>query len=283
MFLLNLFMASLNASPKYYAAEKRYSEATSPEEKLEALEEMLRECPKHKGAQDLMMEIKSKISRLRKEVEKERIKKKQRGGREPSIRKVFPQVLLLGFANSGKTALFNAITGLCEKSSSIPFETRDVVPGMMFYEKVGVQVLDTPSITEENKARLFGFARNADLTLILLNDFSEKSFFESLNAKKEFLEKKMVFELPNEELKRFVYFSLSIIRVFTKDPKTGEIDFEKPMVLSKGSTVKDVGKDINSSLAKTAKYARVWGSTKFPGQQVNLNYELKDGDVVELH
>jgi len=36
-------------------------------------------------------------------------------------------------------------------------------------------------------------------------------------------------------------------------------------------------------LAKKLKYARVWGSTKFPGQRVPKEFELKNFDVVEIY
>jgi len=85
-----------------------------------------------------------------------------------------------------------------------------------------------------------------------------------------------------EELRREIFHSLDIIRVYTKAP--GEKpDFEEPVVLKKGSTVLDVAETIHKDFAYKLKYAQIWGSSRFGGQRVKRDYQLQDGDVVELH
>ena len=83
------------------------------------------------------------------------------------------------------------------------------------------------------------------------------------------------------ELKRLIFESLEIIRVYTKRPD--EKPSERPLVLPKGSTVLDVAEAVHKGLARDLKFARVWGSARFPGQQVPRDYPLQDKDVVELH
>jgi ribosome-interacting GTPase 1 len=53
--------------------------------------------------------------------------------------------------------------------------------------------------------------------------------------------------------------------------------------MKEGSTVLDVAKEIHRDFYKNLKNARVWGSTRFPGQRVEKEYVLKDKDIVELH
>jgi small GTP-binding protein len=84
-----------------------------------------------------------------------------------------------------------------------------------------------------------------------------------------------------QELKRLMFESLNIIRVYTKRPD--EKPSERPLVLPKGSTVLDVAGAVHKDLARDLKFARVWGSTRFPGQQVPRDHPLQDKDVVELH
>lgn len=85
-----------------------------------------------------------------------------------------------------------------------------------------------------------------------------------------------------EELRREIFYSLEVIRVYTKAP--GEKpDFTEPVVLKKGSTVLDVAETIHKDFAYKLKYAQVWGSGKFSGQRVSRDHQLQDGDVVELH
>lgn len=86
---------------------------------------------------------------------------------------------------------------------------------------------------------------------------------------------------PPEELKREIFESLGLIRVYTKRPN--EKPSEKPLVLPRGSTPLDVARAIHKELERGMRSARVWGSTRFPGQWVPRDYPLQDGDVVELH
>ncbi len=283
-------MASLNAGPEYYAAEGRYREAKTIEDKLAALEEMLRYCPKHKAAHSILMEIKNKIARLKKEQQLEARKAAQRkagGPREFVKRAGAAQVVLLGFANSGKSFLLNALSDGRARAASTekPFETIEVTPGMMEFEKIQIQILDTPSATNQNRARLFALARNADLTLILIDpaqdENPQKFFFDAAPGRKIFLKRGETLNV--DALKKKIFDELGVIRIFTKNPR-GETDYERPIALARGrNTVADAAREIHKQLAEGLKYARVWGSTKFPGQQVSGDYELRDGDVVELH
>ena len=277
-------MASLNAGPEYYAAEGRYSDAVSTEEKLAALEAMLKHCPKHKSAQKILNEIKTKIARLRKQQVKQAARKKARGKRSDFVKKQgAAQVVLLGQPNSGKSFLLNLLTNARTASSPTPFETKSIVPGMMKYEKVQVQILDMPSVHDKNKAMIFSIARNADLAVIVLNETlaQKQGFFHDLKAKKALvvrtgsLDKKAA-----KALRKEIFEALEVIRVFTKSPRS-KPDTENPVVLSKSAcTVAYAARQIHKDFAGAS--ARVWGSTKFPGQQVGPDYVLKDGDVIEL-
>jgi len=69
--------------------------------------------------------------------------------------------------------------------------------------------------------------------------------------------------------------------IHTKKPGQ-KADTNEPLVLDQGATVLDAAKAIHKTFAKNLKYARVWGSTKFPGMTVSKNYVLKNKDVVEF-
>ena len=83
------------------------------------------------------------------------------------------------------------------------------------------------------------------------------------------------------KLKEEIFRSLGLVRIYTKPPDGPPS--EKPLVLREGATVMDVAKAVHKDFERGLKFARVWGSTKFPGQQVSRDYVLKDGDIVELH
>lgn len=84
-----------------------------------------------------------------------------------------------------------------------------------------------------------------------------------------------------EAFKREVFARLEIIRVYAKPPGKPP-DLERPFVLKKGATVDDLAMKIHRDFYNNLKFARVWGSSVFDGQLVQRDYQLQDGDIVEL-
>jgi len=75
---------------------------------------------------------------------------------------------------------------------------------------------------------------------------------------------------------------LGIMRVYTKAP--GRMpDRNRPFTLRRGQTVEDVARLVHKDLARSLKYARIWGTSGFDGQQVGRAHPVADGDVIELH
>jgi len=92
-------------------------------------------------------------------------------------------------------------------------------------------------------------------------------------------------ELGLDHLLRRMWDAMGLVRVYTK--KTGnKPDFDEPVVLADhrgGCTVKHFCGQIHNTLAKTLKYAQVWGtSAKHMGQRVGLKHTLEDEDVVQI-
>jgi len=85
-----------------------------------------------------------------------------------------------------------------------------------------------------------------------------------------------------EELRRALFEALDVIRVYTKEPGK-KPDMEKPYILPRGSTVLDVARAIHQELAENFRYARLWGSSRFAGQQVPRDHPVQDKDIVEIH
>jgi len=164
-------------------------EARTKEEKLQALMEFLSAVPKHKGTEKLVMQVRRQIARLREEIEQE--KAKRRGGGGPSFfveKEGDVQLVLLGFPNSGKSALFGALTGLEVASGEAPFETEKPQPGMMMWEGLEVQVVDTPSLvpseSSPRNSQILALAFNADALAIVVdatqNPAAQLAFVENL-------------------------------------------------------------------------------------------------------
>ncbi|HET7366037.1 MAG TPA: GTPase [Burkholderiales bacterium] len=84
------------------------------------------------------------------------------------------------------------------------------------------------------------------------------------------------------ELAPFLVRALAIVRVYTKLP--GKVaDRSRPFTLRAGDRVLDVARLVHADVAASLKYARVWGSGEFDGQQVGPEHRVADGDVLELH
>jgi ribosome-interacting GTPase 1 len=80
-----------------------------------------------------------------------------------------------------------------------------------------------------------------------------------------------------------VFFSLlGIIRIYAKPPGK-KADMADPFTLPAGSTVMDLTTAIHRELAEKLKFARIWGTGVYKGQNVQKNHVLNDKDIIELH
>ncbi len=372
-----------NASVEFILAQKKYEKARTLEEKLQALLEMQKYAPQHKGAENLRKEISRRIRQIREKLEKQREAKKA-SGRSIGVKKEgIAQIALLGMPNSGKSTLLHALTGVDVEIANYEFTTKEPKVGMMEYRKAKIQLVELPGIIEGSsfgKARgteWLSIARTADAIAlvcdasmleyqlqILLNELRNSNII--INRKRPKIEvKKSEFhgieiagekflKVPKKEVERFLkergYYNLSVlflepsgleelemvlnkslvyinsiiiavdkygnasvpekfqgikcvrvsklhadevknlkeelfkildlILIHTKKP-SGEIA-EQPLALPRGATVSDVAKRLHKEIYEKLKCAKVWGSTKIPGQKVSKDYELRDNDIVEL-
>jgi uncharacterized protein len=137
-----------NLTPQYKKVEEQYRAATTDEERVILLEEMLRIIPKHKGTEHLQAEIKRKISHI-----KDGGAAKKAHGKTIDIFHVVRggagQVALIGTPNSGKSSIVAALTNAKVAVTDFPFGTHAPVPGMAKYEDVPIQLVDMPPITAD--------------------------------------------------------------------------------------------------------------------------------------
>ena len=75
---------------------------------------------------------------------------------------------------------------------------------------------------------------------------------------------------------------LGMIRVYSKEPGR-PADMHKPFVVPMGATVAELARQIHRDLPERMKFARLWGHSRFEGQQVHKTEPLRDKDVVEIH
>jgi ribosome-interacting GTPase 1 len=181
-----------NLTPQYIEAEKKLRTAKTPQEKIEILEELLRLIPKHKGTEKLQALHKTKIAKLKDEMEKQSTAKR---GQSFIIEKQGAgQVILVGPPNAGKSMLIKALTGAEPEVGDYPFTTRAPAPFMMKFENIKIQLVDMPPLTAELfeswQVELIKIA-DAALVVVDLADADSPALLESLVAWLK--EKKVVF------------------------------------------------------------------------------------------
>lgn len=141
---------SSNIGPEASAAYDRYLDAVTLDEKIKKLEEFLSLIPKHKGTEKIVALNRSRLSKLKRQQEEQKLRLKSLGKKSPfSIKKEGIQVIFISDYHTpgvGKTSLLNYLTGAAKdkvgKFTSIP------EIGIYKYKKLRFQIVDMPSLME---------------------------------------------------------------------------------------------------------------------------------------
>ena len=266
----------VNAPVEYYKAEEKFKSAKNREEKIAALEEMIRLLPKHHGSENAHAQLKSRLAKLRKEGEK-------KGAKKSGIRKEGDaQVCIVGFTNSGKSWLLSKLTSAKPEISSHPFTTTQPEVGMMDYSGIKVQLVEIPATFD---AIYMSIARTCDAILLVVRDDNERVSLEE-KLRDSFIRGQIVVANPLKELpeiiKEKVWSVLDMIIVYTKAKGKKAA---APMALQKGATMMQFAEKVHKDFVKDFRYARIERNEKGKKRiiQAGLNYRLCSGDIVEIH
>jgi len=176
----------------------------------------------------------------------------------------------------------------------------------------GIDYTATRKLTKLNKETIKGMLREMGIVnceIVVREDINDDQLIDvvkgnriyikgltlinkkDINPKKaEVLRKKIKADMcisaqkkeSTEEVKELIFRSLELVRIYMKEIGK-EPDMKEPLVLKKGATIRDVCDKIHRTFVKKFKFAKVWGSSKFPGQKFLLKKEVKDKDIVEIH
>ncbi len=272
----------VNAPVEYYKAEDAYKSAKTREEKIKCLEDMIRLLPKHKSSENVLAQLRRRLSKIKQQKEISAGKKQSFSIKKEGV----GQVCLIGLPNSGKSTLFKQLTSVDVEIADFPYTTVKPEVGMMKYEDVWVQIIEIPSTFYP---QWMGIAHSTDLVIRVidgdgdlnrqrkdLNDIMNKFHVKTKTIK---VTSKRPINLS--KLKLEIWNNLNAIRVYTK--VQGKPPEKKPIVMKKEATVKDVVKEVHKEFLKTFRFARIWGkSVKFDGANVGLAHKLEDRDIVQI-
>jgi ribosome-interacting GTPase 1 len=185
-----------NLPPQYYEAEKRYREAKEPQDKLKILHEMFAIMPKHKGTDKLQADLKFRISKLKKELQQK--KKASRRDQYFVEKEGAACVVLIGAPNVGKSQILSSLTNATPEVAPYPYTTLKPLCGMMPFENVQIQLVDTPPISSDfMEPWSSGIIRHADLVL-LAADLGSENMIEEIETVFQRLEEYKI-QLESEE------------------------------------------------------------------------------------
>lgn len=319
-----------NLTPEYLAAEKKWKAATTPQDRLAALQEMLATIPKHKGTDKMQADIKRRIAQVRREMQRKGGTARQKPFHHVE-REGAGQVVLVGPPNSGKSALLRALSRAEPEVAPYPFTTRVPLPGMVPFENVQIQLVDLPPLTREfSEGWLYAIIRTADAVALTLSLGEEEVLEQAETALRLLEEARIPLRAPQaagegksaltvathvdapgaavrldllrefaggrlpvvavstvtgeglEALRRALFESLGVIRVYSKPPGR-KADLSAPFILRRGATVLDAAEAIHKDFAAQLRYARLWGRDEYAGQMVGRDHLLEDGDILEVH
>ncbi|MCD4802959.1 MAG: 50S ribosome-binding GTPase [Anaerolineales bacterium] len=158
-----------NLPADYFNAEERFRSATTPEDKIKYLEEMMSTIPKHKGTDHLRSDLRKKLSKLKAAATSKKTTKKQVSPYHIN-KEGAGQIVIIGCTNAGKSSLVQTQTNAEPEISQVPFTTWSPMPGMMYIDNVQVQLIDTPPFCEEYiDPEFLNLIRRVDLVLIMLD------------------------------------------------------------------------------------------------------------------
>ena len=158
-----------NLPPEYYEVEKKLREATTHAEKIEFLERLHTITPKHKGTDKIRADLRKRISKL-----KNASQSKKNLGKKESAYKIPKegggQVVIVGPANVGKSALLDTLTNANPEVADFPFTTWKPTPGMMPVHDIQIQLIDTPPLNSDHvEPDFLDLLRRTELVLLMVD------------------------------------------------------------------------------------------------------------------
>jgi len=146
-------------------------------------------------------------------------------------------VVLVGLPSVGKSTLLNALTNAESKVGNYDFTTLGVVPGMMAYRGVNVQILDLPGILQgatNNKGfgrKVLSVIRAADL-VVLMTDIKRLEWLDKMEKELYLAGIRLGGRPPLIKVKRMAKGSIQVVDPYKSFSKETVVEVAKELGFS---------------------------------------------------
>jgi hypothetical protein len=217
-----------NLTPQYLEAERNFRQAKTTLEKIACLEEMLAVMPKHKGTDHLRADLRTKLASLTKSLDKKTATQRL----SMTIEKVgAAQVAVIGLPNAGKSQIVAGVTNATPTIAAYPFTTQSATPGMMTFDNVQIQLVDTPPLSERPPEWwLLNIIRRAD-SLLLVVDLSQDPVAQAETLIAKLGEKRIGLGEPEDD---------------AADAKDAPVSYKKTIIVGNKADLDDGGRNFQA-------------------------------------
>jgi len=279
-----------NLPPEALEAEQRYRAAQSVAEKIACLEEFISAIPKHKGTDKLRADLRRRLSKLKSAAQSQKKVSRQESPFQID-KEGAGQVVVVGPANVGKSALVTALTNATPEVADYPYTTWTPTPGMMPMENIQIQLIDTPPLNRDYvEPELIELIRRSDLILLVvdLQGYPIQQLEDTIALLQE--NRIMPHHLKDRYTEqRLLTFLPLLVLVNKNDDQSTDEDFEVlcelfeevwPLLPVSATTGRNLER-LKQVVFERLEIIRVY--SKPPGKEPDLNapFVLKKGSTVE--
>jgi ribosome-interacting GTPase 1 len=279
-----------NLPPEAREAEQRYRAAQSVAEKIASLEDFISAIPKHKGTDKLRADLRKRLSKLKSAAQSQKKVSRQESPFQID-KEGAGQVVVVGPANVGKSALVAALTNATPEVADYPYTTWTPTPGMMPMENIQIQLIDTPPLNRDYvEPELIELIRRSDLILLVvdLQGYPIQQLEDTIALLQE--NRIMPHHLKDRYTEqRLLTFLPLLVLVNKNDDQSTDEDFEVlcelfeeawPLLPVSATTGRNLER-LKQVVFERLEIIRVY--SKPPGKEPDLNapFVLKKGSTVE--
>ncbi|MDP4009371.1 MAG: GTPase [Candidatus Shapirobacteria bacterium] len=234
--------------------------------KISKIEKEIRDTPYDKASEHHHGVLKAKLAKLKDELEGP-MNKGGGGGMGYAIKHSGDaSVVLVGLPSVGKSTLLNKVTNAESKVGNYDFTTLGVVPGMMEYKGVKIQILDLPGIIEGasgNKGfgkKVISVIRASDL-VVLMSDIQRLSWIDKVSNELYLSGIRMNTRPPKIIVHKTLRGATQVIDPYNSFDRSIVVDIAKEMgldncIIQFGEKIENIDKLIDG-LVTTRKYMSV--------------------------